>query len=239
MNSLTLNKKFPLSLIMHDTQRNSLQSRCFEIEITLYSVPEGDTQIHIEKAQLDQNLSFSKCQHFVEHILDSSWVYDLPGRDLVEVLIHTDLNFNAVLIPSMNEAALVTAIHAKLSTLCAETTVLDRVRLRDIREDLTYDFVSENGDISPALPSATEWLGKYSYWSTPWWNRYDITTYDNFADSVEEHEEWLLARDSENLLEEATRELNEIDEMIRETFYKNKPAAEVIELEFGKDARSN
>ena len=236
MNSLTLNKKMPLTLIMQSS--HSISARCFEIEITLYSVPENNDSQSLEKAQLDQNISYSRCQYFIENILDSSWVYDLSGHNTVSTLIESDLDFNAVLLPSMNEAALITAIHAKLTTLCCDTTILDRVKLNDLRDDLVYDFISEEGEASKALPGAKEWLGDYPYWSTPWWNRYDITTYDNFAESQEEHEEWLAIRDSENIIEETTRELDEIDESIRAAFYQNRPEAEVIELEFGKNAKS-
>jgi hypothetical protein len=235
MNSLTLNKRFPLNLIMHES--SGLRCRSFEIEITLYSTPHDEDARSIEEAQLDQNISYTKCQHFIEQILDSSWVYDLSGHDVVSMLIDTDLDFNAVLIPSMNEAALITAIHAKLTTLCSDTTILDRVRLCDVVENLTYDFVSEEGEPSRALPSAREWLGEFSFWSTPWWNRYDVTTYDNFAHNAEQHAEWIMVRDAENVIEESTRELNEIDQAVREAFIQNRPAAEVIELEFGKNAQ--
>jgi hypothetical protein len=228
--NITIRKLIPISLVYYQHEQAMFIPRFFDIEFTLYSVPEDDTESGIMDASMHQLISYHKCMYFLENILDGSLVVDADGMALAKKLVEDDTDNNIVVIPSLTEQTILGAIQAKLYALCSGGTVIDRVTLSDVREKTTFDLFAEDGVIEGLLPESGRWLGNFPYWETPWWNRPDAVTFDNYAESMDEYEFWTSEENQELVAKDTTAEFLDIENAIRERHASLKTRAEIIDI---------
>ena len=61
--------------------------------------------------------------------------------------------------------------------------MISKISIFNVYEDLNiqYNFYYEDEDTQYTLPTIQDWLGELSFWDKPWWDRYDVMTFDNVA----------------------------------------------------------
>lgn len=181
MNSFHVLKTIPLYLTFVDSKNKEIRS--LNADFT-YSLRTQLLDKHSnDEIFLYQNISFQTINEFLEKNLYQSIVYSLDEQNIANNLL-TEFSNNFIVLPSVSEAILLPALHAKLNSICHELSEIEKVELVH-GDGLKYQYVNVDGDYL-ALPSIKSWIGELSFWDQPWWFRKDFSTYDNCAESQEE-----------------------------------------------------
>jgi hypothetical protein len=234
--NMTIKKTVPLSFVYYHSDTNEFVPRFYDLEFTIYSVPDDDSDEEaLHKAAIGQTVSFQKCMFVLENCLDGALVTDPNGITFVRDLVDDGAEGNFVMLPELTEQFTVGAIQAKLNALCTGSTLVDQVRLVDVRERLCFELFADGGVTEGLLPEHGTWLGNFPFWSVPWWNRNDTLTFDVYAESIEEHEEWLEEDNQARVKLESVAELVEIERHVREKYStkaqpSSKGPAQIIDI---------
>jgi len=229
MRSTQLEQTHNIKMIFLDEESRFLDIKNFEIFYTLYSLPADSDE---NNESLIQNKSFIKINYFIQNVLHESLVYALSSNDLVSKYF-AEYDNNFIVLPSLQELTLLEAIHSKLMALTQNLSFVGQVRLTDTDNNLAYSLNFETPEFSYNLPDAKDWPGEFSFWPKPWWQRYDISSFDNVAESAEEAEQFGIMNIADKLVEE----LDSIDAHVESIFNKmNNPdtedtVGEVIDLD--------
>lgn len=216
MKRFTLEKTMPLRLIFVDSDNHLIDARPFKIKYNLITtVAEGEHDI---SAQLNQNISLAKINFFIDHYLNNNIALDSDDRTSVFPLF-SEYENNYLVLPDLTESTLMEAIHCKLNSLCKPGSRVEHIQLFDELTDVNYTFyITEDEEYQ--LPDITEWLGELSFWNEPWWQRDDVSTYDNTAANAEELEKWRenLESNGSEMVSVAHRVFAEIEEAVESSF---------------------
>ena len=72
------------------------------------------------------------------------------------------------------------------NSISLDNIIVDSIKVTDTDTNITYDYEDTDGEIPDFLPYQDEFMGERSIYELPWWERNDISTYDNFALDDEE-----------------------------------------------------
>jgi len=222
MKAVSLNKKLPINFLL--SINNILEVYSTEITFSLVTEKHSDD----ETAQISQNISYLKVVTFLQSILNNSIVVcmDDPFMDT-----WSKLDNNVLVLPEVGDMVLLAALHCKLNSLMAEDSEVPSLQMRDVVEDVTFEYYCVDELEYIELPQDEEWCPELSYWSMPWWKRDDVVTFDKVASSQEKLQEW-MASDTCSSIEEFSKDIfNEISNQFDKD--QNGPC-EVIEVDFTK-----
>lgn len=206
---MRLNQKHNIKLICMDSYSKFIDIKNYELSFSMFSMPlKGDDFIETSK---NQNKAFMKVNYFIKTVLDCSISYTVDDTLRMKTIFGEAEN-NFITLPDFAETTLLEVIHSKLSVLSGKSTFIDQMSLKDIDSNVGYDLIP---DPVPAynLPDKDEWVSKFSFYHTPWWQRYDISTFDDEASDAKELKKFraaIAAADNGNELSLIDGEVNSI-----------------------------
>lgn len=235
MKSFILEKVCPITVILYDIEEKRISPIQAEISFTITTLADMSTPESMIEAQLNQNISYAKVVAFIEGMLKESifleWSPELSNTDSIINIC----NNNPVVFPNLDEATICAALHSKLNAITHEDTAVDIITYHDIDSNCKFRYVQDN-DEDYNLPTQDEWLGEFPYWPKPWWERNDISTMDNSADSQESLDKWLEVFEEEGVDETNTETFREIEEEVTSLFNEangiKKLEGTLIEVDF-------
>lgn len=214
-----------VEFILIDSASKQVQPKQYKLNYSLYTEhPESP-----EQGALSQNKAFQKISYFIEDIISNSICYTLDDKHLVDRFF-ADYNNNFLTLPTPSELSLVETLHCKFNTLCGEYTYVDSVEIIDTYSNLSVFYLTDDEDYS--LPEQKDFAGDLAFFEKPWWNRYDTTTFDNYAETAELLTEWHENIKTEEFDRMTVCILHEIDDEIEAMLSSDaKEQGEVISLE--------
>jgi len=229
MKSMRLQQQHRIKMVVVDGQSKMLEIRNFDLNYTMFSLPAKSDNGNSSK---NQNKGFLKVNYFIKNMLDNSFVFTSEDLPIVE-MFSSGFDNNFLVVPDVTDTTILEALHCKLNVLCGDGTVIDSLVLSDTDTGIGYEVFTDT-ETAYKLPSAAQWLGELSFWEKPWWERYDVTTFDNYAESAEDLADF---RKSEAYNGALSVELDEIDQQVDQLFNQiHGKVGEVIDLE---DLRRN
>jgi hypothetical protein len=208
-----LEQTHKVALTLIDATGRYIESKDYSITYQMFSIASTDD---FGNHSQNQNKAFLKVNYFLTGILDNSVAFALEDMSVAERFL-ADFNNNLMVLPDLDDMTMLECLQRKMQTIAGEHTVISKISLRDNVTGLTYHGFYED-DSSYSLPSQKDFCGEMSYWETPWWDRYDVLTFDNIAETQEEIDTHRNSVDVEQLAEP----FNDIDESITEILDKVK-----------------
>lgn len=207
----------------------AIKSNRYIIKFGMYATLD-DTD-DLQGLSVDQNISYQRIQHFLKYYLhDSLWYDKYAVRTLESHFASTDNVF--VVTPEVNITYLTNCLFAKFNSICKPNITVSNIAVVDLETQITYDYEDEDGDIPDFLPFQDEFMGALSIYDKVWWERDDISTYDNYAMDIEEQ-----AEIREQLAQQ--KHLMDADFIMIEEEVRNQmtqagfiPEGEVVEVDF-------
>ena len=236
MSNVNLEKTMDFNVMLFDDDTNRIEILQGSLLFTMITPAHEDSESEINEARILHSINFAKCLTFLESMLDHSVVISHKCSSALYTTLAQYHN-NIVTLPEVTESMLLAALHCKLNTICGDRTHVDFVKLTDIKQAMSYSYVQEYPEPYPELPeSQADWLGDLPYWDTPWWYRNDITTVDRNADSQEEMDVWMQARQESNMDHLNVIMFDEIEDTVRNVAGGDNPGSsgEIIEVDFEK-----
>jgi len=236
MNILTVKKTIPFKGLVVDDVTKNIKAVFYNCTYTLRTQQTAD--ITYEEAHIRQNISYSTVNAFLWDQIHQSVIYDLESKQAVENIFSPYTN-NFIFLPSITESVLLNCLHAKLNTICHETSIIEVVTLKEMDEEIEYEMFSDDFDYS-GLPTMKDWLGDYPVWDTPWWYRKDFSTYDNYFPNKEEYDEYFENTDINNVAEQMSKPIKDIEQHVKADMIKDseepveKEKGQLIEVDFFK-----
>jgi hypothetical protein len=74
------------------------------------------------KAQIDQNISFTKIMYFLEVVVNESILYSVEAMESVAKTIYGKISNNLILTPDVSEGVLLALLHMKLNHITQENS---------------------------------------------------------------------------------------------------------------------
>jgi len=239
MNKVTLKNTLPCTItaiVGDDIESNKeilmVEPFQFNISWTMFaSVGESDDILELS---IQQNIAYQKIEHMIRHYLNNCLWYNPNNTNTIDE--HFSASQNVLMVtPDTNVMYIANCLFAKFNSICNADITVGKVEVQDCSTGITYTVEDSEGAIPLILPEQSEFMGKLSMYDDPWWERSDVSTYDNTALS---EEELVLIRD--NL--EKSKDLLEQDWKLIETDVREymtdasdgKSDAEIIEIEFAR-----
>ena len=210
-----LEQSHDIRLTLFDSITRLIQPRKYKITYQMFSLPaESDEDIH----SMHQNSAFLKINLFLARLLDESVAFTLTDMYIAEkFLVEYDNNF--VVLPDLDDVTLLDCLHRKLQAIAGEMSIVSKVSILDTDTELTYhSFYDDEDEGALTLPIAKDWCGELAFWETPWWDRYDVMTFDNIATDIEERDAHRADADRASL----RAPFDDIDENIKDILKKAK-----------------
>lgn len=187
MKRFTLEKTCPIKLMVYDEDSTRLEIKDYVFTFSLMTDPGGYDDL--VKAQIDQNISFTRIMYFIDVVVNESILYSMSAIEQVASTIYGKIGNNLILAPDVNEGVVLALLHMKLNNICQENSIVEKVRLHDTADNIHYELTCDDEDLED-LPSVQDWIGEHSLWSEPWWMRNDAGTWDVDFESAEALEEF-------------------------------------------------
>ncbi len=225
MKNLRLHQTHKIRMIVMDSVNKYIDIKNYDVTYTMFSVPVPDDP---DMSSRNQNKAFLKVNYFVKSILDGSIVYTPDDlHDVNEVFLNYDNNY--VVLPDTTDTTLLEALHSKMNVLCGDHTYIDDLSLTDTDVGVGYNMTADSEEITYGLPEQSDWLPEFSFWPVPWWERYDITTFDNYSETEQDVETF---QNTDVYLNTLTHDLDQIDQQVDDLFNQMMgKTGEVIELD--------
>jgi len=222
-----LEQSTKVSLTVIDSAARYIDSKKYTISYQMFSMAtKDDFGNHSE----NQNKSFLKVNFFLRSIFDNSVAFVIEDMPNAERFL-AEFENNLVVLPDLDDMTLLECLHRKLQTIAGEHTCISKISLYDHDIGLTYHGFYDD-ERSYSLPAQKDFCGELSYWELPWWDRYDVLTFDNIAETQELVDEHRNSVDMEKLSEP----FDDIDENIAELLNKVKDELIVAEGDEAKPA---
>ena len=211
-----------VSITLLDSDMRLIDSKRFTVTYQMFSMADQDD---FGQQSFNQNKAFLKINVFLNTIVDNSVAFRIEDMAKVERFL-AEYDNNLMVLPDLDDITLLECLHRKLQTIAGEYTVVSKISLLDHETGLTYHGFYEDGE-GYHLPSQKDFAGDMSFWETPWWDRYDVLMFDNFADTQKEIDEHRANPETAML----TDLFDDIDENIEEILNKAKAGLIVDDLD--------
>lgn len=205
----TLEQTLSFRLTVIDSEMRYIENKEFKLTFQMFSMPTLDDVIAHSKYQ---NAAYLKINYFVSNVLDGSLAFTMTEMEMASKFL-ADFDNNFLVLPDLDDVTLLQALHRKLSVIAGEYTVISDLKLQDVSAGLTYNFFLDDEVIYSSLYTQQEWLGELAFWDEPWWDRYDVLTFDNVAVDKEELEKHRADTESRELV---SQPLRDIDDQVEE-----------------------
>jgi hypothetical protein len=209
----------------------------FTITYTMFVSQHNDATV--EELSVAQNISYQKINYFLGNYVDNSIWYDKIGQNMIDSHFSTAKNLLLV-TPTINVTYLGNCLFRKLNALCKDNVHVDGISVKDWGTNLTYSYrTDEPAEGIHILPSNEEWMGEFSIYDTPWWDRDSISAYDyacrtaeDLADVKEvlEEEGQIMGNDFQLIEDEVIKQMKANDPAMFNEI--NEKKGEIIEVDF-------
>ena len=238
MSKTTLTNTVPITVIAvvgNDQDKDSkeitfVESFGFNLSWSMYATFDGE--VSPEELSVKQNIAYQKIMHLCNNYINNSLWYDKNDINVIDA--HFSSSQNVLMItPANNVMYLTNCLFAKFNSICDEQIIVNKIDLQEIATGVTYTVEEDTGLMPEVLPTQEEFMGPLSVYDKPWWERSDVSTYDNVALDEEEKERIQeKLHESKELLEEDFKQI----EKDVQTYMSTSPeeVAEVIDLESRK-----
>ena len=158
------------------TEIDAIQPNQYTISWDMYA--SLDDGINLQDLSVEQNVSYHRICHFLKYYVNNCLWYDQNCCRTIET--HFASTDNVFLItPDVNITYFTNCLFAKFNSICKPNIVVSHI-------GISYDYEDNSGSIPDFLPYQEEFMGPMSIYDLPWWERSDVSTYDNFALNDEE-----------------------------------------------------
>jgi len=129
----------------------------------------------------DCEIAFAKVRFWLENIVTRCIIFGRNNTAALSMLISDDGKNNSgnllMLTPDEpTDENLAILLQAKMNALACGAIIFGSVEIKSNNiTGLRFTFIGESDDI---LPDMDTWIGKHTYFDTPWWNRDDASTID-------------------------------------------------------------
>jgi hypothetical protein len=240
MKDLSLEKTVSVKVMVFNSPDTRIDIKHFKISFNMVTLLQEEQDKLV--LEMNQNISFAKVQFFLQEIFNESILCQAEHSAQMMKSLGTYEN-KIVVLPKLDKGTIVTALHRKFNSICSQNTKVFVVKLYDVDMELsyTYNCVDEDEQQYDELPTIDEWMGEYSYWDEPWWDRSDQLTWDL---AVNDHDQWVASRgknfDGSDI--NATEIFDEIEMQVLDLFQESMiqagimvpKEADVIEVDFEK-----
>ncbi len=188
-----------------------------------------DDDISIEELSIKQNISYQKIEHLIRNYINNSIWYEPDAIPVIDA--HFPSSQNVLMVtPGTNVMHIANCLFAKFNSICDDYITVCKLEVQDSATGISYNIEDYDGEIPAILPKQENFMGELSVYDTPWWERSDVSTYDNRCLSKEEQDKVRSnLADSKELLEE---DFKQIEKDVRSYMTVTKEsAAEIIDLE--------
>lgn len=210
---------------------NTIELKKYSLMYSFYI--ECTEQDDPEDTEMDQNVSFQTMEFFINTFLNNAIFYNPLTLDKPDIL---EFDNNYVALPDLNEGSIAFAIYRKLNAIAEESAVINFLSIEDLVTEVTFELEGEPAEIKDVLPTTKEWLGKWSFWDEPWWERKDVMTFDDKAGSRKEYKEWMANR--EEMSDNVEKTLNNFKLALKGQILNNpsiqQSSGEVIDVDFNR-----
>jgi hypothetical protein len=180
----TLEQSHSVKIAVFDTAQRYIEHKRFIITYQMFSLPEENDVLKQSKAQ---NSAYLKIGLFLNNHLDGSLAFTMEDMPMAgKFLSEYDNGF--LVLPDLDDVTILEALHRKFTALAGEMTIITKLSLYDDDLNLKYNFYYEEEETKYTLPTIKDWVGDLSFWDVPWWDRYDVLTFDNFAQDEAERD---------------------------------------------------
>ena len=156
-----------------------VQPNQYTISWSMYAQLDEDSS-DIESLSLEQNISYHRICHFLKYYVNNCLWYDQHSCRTIES--HFTTTDNVFLVtPDVNITYFTNCLFAKFNSICKPNITVCNIEVLDHDTNISYDYEDTEGEIPEFLPLQVDFMGPLSIYDTPWWERDDISTYDNFA----------------------------------------------------------
>ena len=156
-----------------------VQPNQYTISWSMYAQLDEDS-LDIESLSLEQNISYHRICHFLKYYVNNCLWYDQHSCRTIES--HFTTTDNVFLVtPDVNITYFTNCLFAKFNSICKPNITVCNIEVLDHDTNISYDYEDTEGEIPEFLPLQVDFMGPLSIYDTPWWERDDISTYDNFA----------------------------------------------------------
>jgi hypothetical protein len=209
---------------------DAIKSNRYIIKFGMYATFD-DTVEDVNDLSVEQNISYQRIQHFIKYYLhDSLWYDKFALRTIENHFASTDNVF--VITPEVNITYLTNCLFAKFNAICKNHITVSNIGVVDLETGITYDYEDEEGEVPEFLPYQSEFMGDLSIYDTVWWERDDISTYDNYA--LDEQELILIRKNLAEQKDVLDADFNMIEQEVRSQMSQAGfiPEGEVVEVDF-------
>lgn len=193
----------------------AVQPNRFNINWSMFAELRSDSDP--DQLAIDQNISYQKIHHFLSYYVDNALWY--APESMLCIDTHFSATDNGLLItPDTNISMLTSTLFAKMNSISKPDIHICDVKIYDFLTNMSYDYNDEDYIIPAGLPEQKNFMGELSVHEQPWWERDDVSTYDNKAlDEKELHDIRMKLLEHEDLLE---KDFREIEDMVTEQLSK-------------------
>jgi len=239
MSKTTLTNTLPLTLIAvvgddSDPQSKEItfiESFSFDLSWTMYAAL-LDSDISVQELSIRQNQAYQKIVHLCSNYINNAIWYDANDMKVVDNNFSSSQNV-LLITPANNVMYLASCLFAKFNSICDEHIFVNKIELLETATGIKYTITDDDGLLPDVLPQQVDFMGPLSVYEKPWWERSDVSTYDNRA--LDEEELKLIREKLEESKELLEEDFKQIDKDV-ETYMTTTPeeVAEVIDLESRK-----
>ena len=166
------------------TEIEAIQPNQYTISWSMYAQLDDGVE-DIEELSIEQNISYHRICHFLKYYINNCLWYDQFSCRTIET--HLAFTDNVFLVtPDVNITYLTNCLFAKFNSICKPNITVSHIEVLDHDTGISYDYEDSEGTIPDFLPYQKDFMGPMSIYDKPWWERSDVSTYDNFALNDEE-----------------------------------------------------
>jgi len=205
---LTCSKEISVTTIFGSKKEIvAVQPNRFNISWSMFASLHPDSDA--DQLAIDQNISYQKIHHFLSYYVDNSLWYAPESMECMDN--HFSSTDNALMVtPNTNISILSNSLFAKFNSISKPDIHISDLKIYDFATNMSYDYNDEEYIIPAALPQQKDFMGELSVYEQPWWERDDVSTYDNKAlDEKELHDVRMKLLEAEDLLERDFRTIEE------------------------------
>lgn len=205
----TVEQSNTVRIAIFDSNQRYIEQKRITLTYQMFSIKD---EADVLKQSRAQNAAYIKIGTFLRGNVDGSVAFTMDDMPMASKFL-SEFDNSFMVLPDLDDVTLLEALHRKLSVLAGELSCVTKLQLYDHDLNIKYNFYYEDEDTQYNLPTIDEWLGELSFWEKPWWDRYDVLTFDNVADDIAERD--AHREDAENRAH-TYRPLDEIDEEINQ-----------------------
>jgi len=228
MKHIRLKKSCDITLILISSDYKFIEPKNYTVTYSLFTQVESESES--EAGAKAQNKAYQKINYLLEDVINYSVAYDFGIKDHIDKFF-ADWENNFLTLPVVSEVCFLETLHSKLNVIAGETTFVDSIELTDTKTKTKVLYIDDEVPAEYNLPEQKDFAGDKAFFETPWWTRYDTTTFDNYAEDEESLKEWHENIKTEEFDRMTVIVLEDIDSEIDTQFDSSDKKGELIELE--------